>query len=484
MLYGMIILPAAMGLFCAFTGDGQRRLRRLVLLAGQIALLLLAGYAALTGQDYATPVWHMTETLTFSLRLDGVGILFCCLTAFCWLLTIPYAGVYMPHEGGEPRFYAFLFTTEAAVMGAALAADFMTLYLFFELTTVLSAPLVLHQQHDKALLGGAKYLYYSVGGAFLALFGITVLQQHCASLAFVAGGSLLPGHHTPLVLAAVFCAMVGFGAKAGLYPLHNWLPSAHPAAPAPASALLSGIIAKGGALAILRLVYFVVGPEAIRGTWVQTAALVLTTLTIAVGSYMGCLEWGLKKRLAYSSISQISYVLLGIFLLTERGVMGGMLQLFFHALAKIAIFQAAGAVILLTGNTRIDQFRGLGRRMPLTMLCFTVVSLSLVGIPPFGGFWSKWYLATAALAAAPGALGYVIPAVLILSALLTAGYLSQPIISAFFPGRDCPEELLSPVDEPPAMMTSLVIFAALSGLLGFAPNVVLALMEKLASYVL
>ena len=484
MLYGMILLPAAMGLFCAFTGDGQRRLRRAVLLTGQIVLLLLALYAALSGRDYASPLWQITETITFSLRLDAVGILFCCLTAFCWLLTIPYAHVYMPHQGGEPRFYAFLFATEAAVMGAALAADFMTLYLFFELTTVLSAPLVLHGQDDGALLGGAKYLYYSVGGAFLALFGMAVLQQHCATLAFVKGGSLLPGHHTPLVLAAVFCAIVGFGAKAGLYPLHNWLPSAHPAAPAPASALLSGIIAKCGVLAILRLLYFVVGPEAIRGTWVQTAALTLTALTIALGSYMGCLERGLKKRLAYSSISQISYVLLGLFLLTERGVMGGMLQLFFHALAKIAIFQAAGAVILLTGNTRIDQFRGLGRRMPVTMLCFTVVSLSLVGIPPFGGFWSKWYLATAALAAVPGALGYVIPAVLILSALLTAGYLAQPIIAAFFPGRDCPEALLEPVDEPTAMMTSLVIFAALSGLLGFAPNAVLTLMEKLASYVL
>ena len=387
MLYGMILLPAAMGLFCAFTGDGQRRLRRAVLLTGQIVLLLLALYAALSGRDYASPLWQITETITFSLRLDAVGILFCCLTAFCWLLTIPYAHVYMPHQGGEPRFYAFLFATEAAVMGAALAADFMTLYLFFELTTVLSAPLVLHGQDDGALLGGAKYLYYSVGGAFLALFGMAVLQQHCATLAFVKGGSLLPGHHTPLVLAAVFCAIVGFGAKAGLYPLHNWLPSAHPAAPAPASALLSGIIAKCGVLAILRLLYFVVGPEAIRGTWVQTAALTLTALTIALGSYMGCLERGLKKRLAYSSISQISYVLLGLFLLTERGVMGGMLQLFFHALAKIAIFQAAGAVILLTGNTRIDQFRGLGRRMPLTMACFTVVSLSLVGIPPFGGFW-------------------------------------------------------------------------------------------------
>ena len=191
--------------------------------------------------------------------------------------------------------------------------------------------------------------------------------------------------------------LLGFGAKAGLYPLHNWLPSAHPVAPAPAHALLSGIIAKVGAIAAIRVIYFTVGAEALRGTWVQTVCIVLTLVTIFMGSFMGCTENGLKKRLAYSSISQISYVLLGVFLMTPVGLLGGLLQLLFHALAKIGVFQSAGSIIFLTGTETIDGFPGLGRRIPVTMGCFAALALSLVGIPPFGGFFSKWYLALGAL---------------------------------------------------------------------------------------
>lgn len=482
MLYAIILLPLLMGICCAFTKEEQRNGRTIFLMVGQLTVFGLILYAAFSGKDYATSVWHMSESITFALKMDAVGALFCGLTAFCWLLTVPYARIYMTHEGGEPHFYAFLFTTEAAVFGTALAADFLTLYLFFEMTTLLSAPLVLHELTKKALLGASKYLYYSVGGAFLALFGIAVLYGAGVPLIFMPGGEI--ENLSPLMMLAVFLMIVGFGAKAGMYPLHNWLPSAHPVAPAPAHALLSGIIAKCGVLAILRLIYFVVGVDLLRGSWIQITCLVLTLITIAMGSFMGCTEWGLKKRLAYSSISQISYVLLGVFIMTPLGVAGALLQLFFHALAKIAIFQSAGAIIFLTGNTRIDQFRALGRRIPHTFVCFTLVSLSLIGIPPFGGFWSKWYLGIAALNALPTALAYLAPAVLIASALLTAGYLFQPIISAFFPGEDCPPALMERIKEPPLMMISLTIFAALCGILGFMPNAVLQLMERIAATVM
>ena len=484
MLYCIILLPLLLGIVCAFTKEEQRNSRTVFLLIGQSITLALVLWCGLSGREFSTTPWHMTSSLTFSLQMDAVGAFFCALTAFCWLLTIPYANRYMTHEGGEPHFYAFLLTTEAAVFGTALAGDFITFYLFFEMTTLLSTPLVLHELTKKALLGASKYLYYSVGGGFMALFGITVLYFNCDSLAFTAGGTLQSGHATPLVMGAILCVIIGFGAKAGMYPLHNWLPSAHPVAPAPAHALLSGIIAKCGVLGVLRLIYFVIGPDTIRGTWIQTTCLLLTLLTIAMGSFMGCLELGLKKRLAYSSISQISYVLLGVFILSEQGVMGALLQLLFHALAKIAIFQSAGAIIFLTGNTRVDQFRGLGRRIPLTFVCFTLVSLSLIGIPPFGGFWSKWYLAVAALNALPGWLAYLTPAVLIASALLTAGYLFHPIILAFFPGEDCPAELTTRIHEPPIMMISLVIFAASCGILGFLPNFILSLIERIAGTVL
>lgn len=288
MLYLILLLPLAMAALSLIRND---RARTVILAVGQ-ALLLALLIGACTLGDTATPVWRMTADLTFSLRLDGLGRFFCLLTAVCWLLTIPYASVYMTHEGHHPRFYVFLMLTEAAVLGAALAADLVTLYLFYELTTLLSFPLVLHTQRPKALLGAVKYLYYSVCGGFIALFGVVLLAQQ-SSLTFVRGGYFQT--LSPTLLAASFLMLLGFGAKAGLYPLHNWLPSAHPVAPAPAHALLSGIIAKVGAIAAIRVIYFTLGAEALRGTWVQTVCIVLTLVTIFMGSFMGCTENGLKS---------------------------------------------------------------------------------------------------------------------------------------------------------------------------------------------
>lgn len=434
--------------------------------------------ASFSGAILATPVYYLTDTITFSLAWDSFGGFFAILVSLCWLLSLPYAAVYMEHEAHHGRFYAFFFLTEAAVIGTALAADFMTLYLFFELATLFSFPLVLHDHTPMAVLGGQKYLYYSVGGAFLALFGITVLYRETGTLLLTPGG--IPAELTPLTLPAVFCMVAGFGAKAGLYPLHNWLPTAHPVAPAPASAVLSGLITKAGVVAIIRLLFDFAVPELLRGTWLQYTAIILALIGVAMGSFMGCTEMNLKKRLAYSSISQISYILLGLFTLTPHGISGGLMQLLFHAAAKIGAFQCAGAIIHLTGCTRVDELRGMGRRLPLTMVCFTLLSLSLVGIPPFGGFWSKWHLCLAALEGLPMVLSYLVPAVLILSALLTAGYLFAPIISAFFPGEDCPAELLEPVKEPPAMVASLIVFCLVCTVFGLYPAPLVSALQRIA----
>ena len=465
MLYLILLLPAALAVCCCVLRPDGGRARSAVLLAGQGAELLLVLLAVCRGAELVSPVWHMSEALTFSLRLDRLAGFFCLLTAACWLLTMVYALRYMTHEERQPRFYVFFFLTETMVLGTALAADFVTLYLFFEMTTLLSFPLVLHAQSDRAVLGASKYLYYSVAGAFLALFGIVVLASY-VPLRFVQGGSLT-SPADGRVLAASFCVILGLGAKAGLFPLHNWLPSAHPVAPAPASALLSGIITKIGVIGILRLIYFVVGADALRGTWVQVSAIILALITVFVGSYMGTTENVLKKRLAYSSVSQLSYVLL---------------QMLFHAAAKIGVFLCAGSAIFLTGTETLDGFPGLGRRLPATMVCFTLLSLSLVGIPPFGGFFSKWYLISAALADVPGALGFVIAGVLLFSALLTAGYLFPPVVRSFFPGRAFPGA--ARVAEPLTMVLPLAVMAAVCLLLGLFPNGILAVLRAVAGSIL
>ena len=476
MLYLILLLPAALALVCCFFRPSGGRGQSAAMLAVQASEVGLLIYAACCAQGQTSTVWHMSAQLTFSLRLDRLGSFFCLLTAVCWLLTVLYAPRYMAHEEHRPRFYAFLFLTETMVLGTALAADFVTLYLFFEMTTLLSFPLVLHAQSDKALLGASKYLYYSVAGAFLALFGIVLLSAY-VPLGFVQGGSLT-GPADGRVLLASFCVIAGLGAKAGLFPLHNWLPSAHPVAPAPASALLSGIITKIGVIGILRLIYFVVGADALRGTWAQTVCILLALVTVFMGSYMGTTENVLKKRLAYSSISQLSYVLLGVLMMTPEAMLGALLQMLFHAAAKIGVFLCAGSVILLTGTETIDAFPGLGRRVPVTMVCFTMLSLSLVGIPPFGGFFSKWYLISAALADIPGALGYVIAAVLLFSALLTAGYLFPPVVRSFFPGRDFPAA--ERVREPVSMTVPLMLLAAACLLLGLFPNLILSALHTVA----
>ena len=227
--------------------------------------------------------------------------------------------------------------------------------------------------------------------------------------------------------------ILGFGTKAGMFPLHGWLPTAHPAAPAPASAVLSGIITKMGVLGVIRTVFYCVGADALRGTWVQTAWMILALITVFMGSMLALREDLFKKRLAYSSVSQVSYVLFGLSTLTAAGFEGALLHVLFHSAIKITLFMTAGAVICKTGLTRVSGLQGLGRRMPLVFVLFTVVSLGLIGIPPTGGFISKWFIASGAMAL-PSAFAYIGPAVLLLSAILTAAYLLPVSIRGFLPG--------------------------------------------------
>lgn len=485
MLVGIILLPLLTGLLIPHFIPGGRRRRFCFLMASQIVEVCVVTAAVLSGRDYTSDIWRLTESLTIALNLDGVAAVFCLLTVISWLLTLLYSYEYMQHEHGhEANFCTFLFISEGMLLGTALSADFVSMYVFYELTSLCSMPLVLYERTRKAITGAVKYLYYSIGGAFFVLFGLAVLYDNTFTLDFLPGGTLIPGHHTQLVLASIFCIILGFGTKAGMFPMHNWLPTAHPVAPAPASALLSGIITKAGVIGILRVIYFIAGANRLRGTWVQTACLSLALFTVFMGSMMAFTEKNFKKRLAYSSISQISYVLTGLFVLSREGLMGSLLQITFHAAAKIALFYIAGILICLAGVRSVERFRGVGRRLPVTFGCFVFAALSLVGIPPFGGFVSKWYISLAALDGLPGAFAYLAPAVLLLSALLTAGYLFPPIIRGFFPGADLPESPGDRLCEPWQLTVPLILLAAVCGLLGLFPDLLTSVMQRIAGAVL
>lgn len=403
-------------------------------------------------------LWRFSETLRLSLHADGIGALFGLLTGWGWLLCIIFSAAYMRHEERESVFYAFLFLSQACLIGVFFADNLFSLYLFFEMTTLATLPLVLHSRTKDATAGGLSYLFYSLAGAIIALFGLMVIYHNTGTLDFIPGGYLHGTGSDTLLLAGILACVIGFGAKGGLYPLHAWLPAAHPQAPAPASALLSGIITKSGVIAILRLLFYVTDPALIRGTWVQYTLLVLALITVLIGSALALTEKNLKRRLAFSSVSQVSYVLVGLFLLNSTAALGALLQVVFHMIAKSGLFLCAGALIYLTGKNQTEDYIGLGKKYPALFVCFTVLSLSLIGIPPAGGFYSKWYLAQGALEGA-GPFAYIIPIVLLISALLTAGYLLPVSGKAFFPGADISKNIRRE-KTPAALLLPLVLFAA------------------------
>ncbi len=396
------------------------------------------------------------------LYIDGVGRIFSVLFALMFLLAGVFGFGYLHERLGS--YYVFFLLTLSAMLGLCYAGNLLSFYMFYEAMTLLSFPLVLHEGTEESRRAAMKYLGYSLFGAALALFGFFVVSRHTQGAVFVPGGSL-SGPVTPLLLAAAMAMLVGFGGKAGMMPLHDWLPTAHPVAPAPASAVLSGVITKGGVLGILRTVYFLFGAEALRGTYVQQATLVLALATVFTGSMLAYKEKVLKKRLAYSTVSQVSYVVFGLLLLNGVGFAGAILQAVFHSVAKVCLFLCAGAFICKTGKTRVDQLDAIGRSMPLPLFCFGVAGLSLIGIPPFAGFVSKWYLAEGSLAAFPG-LGWIGAAVLLVSALLTAGYLLPPVSKGFFPGEEVPYQ---PIPCGWYLSRPLAILAAAALLLGLFP---------------
>lgn len=461
MLLLPILLPIIGGVF-VFRQKTEQRRNRLVLqlTAGTAALALLLCVMPPQSMDLMT----IQGGLRLALRSDSLAKFFMALIALIWTLVAVFSFPYLRHVGKERQFEGFYTMTLGILMGLSLARNFVTMYMFFEMMSLITVPLVLHNGTAAARRAGFKYLGYSVFGAGMALAGYFFLAHYQSTVDFVAGGALDLSKaypHQELLLVVYFLMIVGFGAKAGMMPMQAWLPAAHPVAPAPASAVLSGVITKGGVLAMIRVTYYMFGADFLAGSWAQKTLLTLALCTIFVGSMLALREKQLKKRLAYSTISQVSYVLFGLLLMSREGLQGALLQIVFHALAKDVLFLAAGAIIISSNFTRIEQLRGIGRRMPVTMWCFTLASLSLIGIPPMSGFVSKWYLAQAALDYESFAFGIVSVVVLILSALLTAGYLLPIVTTGFFPGKD----VLVEHKEVGRSMTGPMIFLAVAALL-------------------
>ena len=380
-----ILFPMGAGL-ALFRMREKAACRRWVTLLLAVELVLFAAVTRAVPGGGAL-LW-MGEGMVLRLSSDGAGRLFGLVACVLWLAAAWYAFDYMDHEENRGRFFGFFVVSLGPILGVCLAGNLISLYLFYEMMTMLTVPLVIHNQEKRSIAAGIKYMGFSVFGAGLCLLSLYFLQDFWRDDRFLPGGILDPGlaaGHETMLLVLYLLLMVGFGAKAGMFPLFTWLPAAHPVAPAPASAVLSGVITKMGVIAILRVTWYVYGPERLAGTWAQDAVLALSLGTVFVGSMLAYQEKVLKRRLAYSTVSQVSYVLFGLMLLTPEGVQASLLQMVFHALAKDTLFLAAGAIIISTNCTRVDQLRGIGRRMPVTMWCFTLAALSLIGFRRWRG---------------------------------------------------------------------------------------------------
>lgn len=476
-----VFLPVLLGVLFPYKKWLKSRTQRVTYIGSALVLCGILSLAViLSANEMSFTFWRMTDALALTFRMDGMAKLFAVLTTVVWVIVGFYSFGYMKHEEEEERFYRYYLIVYGVLMGLDFSANLITMYLFYEMMTLSSLPLVLHSRTKESVMAGLKYLFYSIAGAFLSLLAIFFFYQYGTTMEFTAGGVLdmakVAGNE-PVLLLVIFLAIIGFGCKAGMFPLHAWLPTAHPVAPSPASAVLSGVITKAGVLAIVRVIFYIAGAEFVRGSWVQYAWIGLSLFTVLMGSMLAYLEPVLKKRLAYSSVSQVSYVLFGLATLHPVGVLGALLHVVFHSLIKNSLFLCAGSIIEQTGCKRVDELTGIGKKMPGTIWCFTLAGLALVGVPPLSGFVSKWYLAGGALQAEIGFLGWLGPVVLLVSALLTAGYLFTITMKGFLPGNS--EVCYERCEVPKLMLIPTILLTAGAVLFGIFASPLTELLEKL-----
>ena len=486
MLDFRVVLAPAISLACGLLvfvlgrHDGWRA--TLTLSAALIKLLLILTLlpGSLEGVVYGYRAFDFPPGVGIAFRVDALGMFFALVSSTLWVLATVYAIGYMREQHERVRFFGFFALCVSTTVGIAFAANLLTLLLFYELLTICTYPLVIHDETPAALRAGRKYLAYTLCGGALILLG-TVLVQHLAgSLDFGTGGLLRAAAGQPLLPLTFIALVAGFGVKACLMPLHGWLPTAM-VAPTPVSALLHAVaVVKAGVFGLLRVTYDVFGVELLAGLGYMSWVAALAAFTILAGSFAALAQVNLKRRLAWSTISQLSYIVLGAALLTPLAAMAAIVHIANQAFAKITMFFVAGAIERGTGRTELHELAGLGRVMPWTMAAFTVAALSFIGVPLFAGFITKWYLSLGGLQAHAG---WVV-LLMLASALLNAAYWLPVVYRAWFRP---PRGLAEGVKEAPLLLlVPMLVSAAYVVLLGIStrvPGMPFSLAEAAVHYV-
>ncbi|MGN0388660.1 MAG: complex I subunit 5 family protein [Suilimivivens sp.] len=462
MMFIVILLPVVTGIVIPFLPFKKRKHMEIFLESFVILNSLLVFWLLMNRPAEPFTLAKFTGDLTITFKLDGMGMVFSGLVSALWPLATLYAFEYMTKEEHEKIFFTFYTMTFGVTLGIALAGNMLTMYFFYELLTLVTVPLVMHTLTREAILASRKYLYYSLGGAAFAFVGLIFIIIYGNTTDFILGGVLnldKIGVRTDVLLLIYVMAFMGFGVKAAICPFNSWLPDAG-VAPTPVTALLHAVaVVKAGAFAILRLTYYSFGTEFLKGTWAQNVVMVIVMFTIVYGCSRAVKETHIKRRLAYSTISNLSYILFGAVIMTPLGMMGALTHMVFHAVMKICSFFCAGAVMHQTDKHYVHELDGLGYQMPGVFAIFTVSAFGLMGVPGFAGFISKWNLADAAVESG-NPLAYAGIVCLLISALLTAIYMLTIVVRAFFPEKGFDNRKRKEYRDPSwKMMVPLSIFA-------------------------
>ncbi|MDZ4180842.1 MAG: monovalent cation/H+ antiporter subunit D family protein [Coriobacteriia bacterium] len=466
-----VALAPALSFGCAgmvFLFGGNKIWRRFWMLSAatiKLAVVMSMLPGSLRGTVYVYDLIDFTPGIGLGFRADALGMFFAAVSSTLWVLTTVYAIGYMKDDGKRVRFFGFFALCVSTTVGLAFAENLLTFFLFYEMLTICTYPLVIHDETPEALRAGRKYLTYTlIGGAFILIAAVIVFDA-TGTLTLGKPG-IMPAETGTGTLALVFGLLIGgFAVKTAIMPLHGWLPSAM-VAPTPVSALLHAVaVVKAGAFGILRTIYNVFGVELLRETGFTMPLAWLAAFTIIAASIIAVFQDNLKRRLAFSTISQLSYIVIGAALLAPLSATAAIVHIANQAFAKITMFFVAGAIQRTTGKTQVHELAGIGYRMPWTMGAFTVAALSFIGMPLSGGFITKWYLSLGALESG----AYWVLAVMIASSMLNAAYFLPIVYLAFFKAPHGAR--LQVTEAPPTLLIPTLVCAAYVIVLGTTAEV-------------
>ncbi len=474
------MLGGALLLVIPFPGERTRNIYAEVV---AVITSLTVGILIVTvgiGSGPAT-IYSFTGGFSISFALDGMSVLFAAMIAVMWPLVLLYAFDYMRGTSRGRGFFAFYVMTYGTTLGVAFSSNMTTLYVFYELLSLVTIPLVVHYGNHDSLYAGRIYAAYTIGGASLTFFAVVLTTLYGEAGNFIYGGSIDASAGTMVMRIAFLFGFFGFATKAAVFPLYKWLPTAS-VAPTPVTALLhAAAVVNSGIFAVARMTYYVFGTEILAGSWVQTVCLAAAEFTILFAAVHALRERHFKRRLAYSTVSNLSYMLFGLMLMTPQGLAGGLMHMLFHGVMKMLMFLCAGAFMEKTGKSYIYEINGVGKKMPITFTCFTLGAMALTGIPMFCGFISKWQLFVAGAEA--GTFWSVAGVIaLVISAFLCAMYTMTISIRAFFSTKESDHyrENTQVKEVDVLMLIPILFFTVVTVLLGFASEPVRYFVSSIA----